>query len=292
MAGTSNLIRHFVLALMLTMGLAQAASASAEEPYGPRTVRLFVVDRDTDQAKQVYLHDRRYFVAGEADKRYTLRLANVSNERVLVLLAVDGINVISGKPFTYYDYEGYILQPKQVADIVGWRKNDAEVEAFRFAPMSQSFAAQTGRPANVGVITMAVFKQAKQPPPVKVSPPRAPKPVQPDLPVLKPRPQDFELDKAAPPPPPAPPPPLLSEPPPPPPPPPSQVPAGVVAAAKPMARPEKLGTARGEVEAIPLPREPFFKATIRPDSLRVLEYDSTENLVAAGVIALKPNKAR
>src|ERR1700733_440331 len=49
--------------------------------------------------------------------------------------------------------------------ITGWRKSDDEVAAFTFTASPNSYAARTGRPVNVGVIGVAVFRE-RQPPQV------------------------------------------------------------------------------------------------------------------------------
>jgi len=55
-----------------------------------------------------------------------------------------------------------------------WRKSADEVAAFTFTASPNSYAARTGRPANVGVIGVAVFRERQQPqvfqPPVPAEP--------------------------------------------------------------------------------------------------------------------------
>jgi hypothetical protein len=41
----------------------------------------------------------------------------------------------------------------------GWRKNMGEVAAFYFTSLTDSYAARTGRPDNVGVIGVALFRE-------------------------------------------------------------------------------------------------------------------------------------
>jgi hypothetical protein len=47
---------------------------------------------------------------------------------------------------------------------------------------------------------------------------------------------------------------------------------------------ERLGTAHGEIEREYMPIAQFEKATTAPESVRVIEYDSRDNLIIAGVI--------
>jgi hypothetical protein len=273
------------------LSIVSASQAVAQAAYGPRIARLFVVDRDSGVEKPVYYHNRRYWIAGDEGRRYALRIQNVSSGRAMIMLSVDGVNVISGNTASYDD-RGYILEAGQSADIKGWRKNQEELAVFRFAPLPQSYAARTGRPIDVGVIGMAVFQEAVRPPPPAVSPPVTPRPAPEPRVVPKSVPRnstgsryDSAPSPAPPPPPPSvvmappPPPPLVTEPAPPPPP-------GDNRGGLAMQRRsnERLGTAHGEIEREYMPIVPFEKATRIPASVRVIEYDSRDNLIAAGVI--------
>jgi hypothetical protein len=140
-----------------------SACASGATP-GQSPVEMTVVDRDSNQVLPVYRKDGRIYVAGRPAARYSIRLNNRSDARVLVVVSVDGVNVISGQTAAW-GQRGYVLSPRRSYDIAGWRKSDAEIAAFEFAALSESYAAQTGRPGNVGVIGMAVFQEKPVPPP-------------------------------------------------------------------------------------------------------------------------------
>jgi hypothetical protein len=57
------------------------------------------------------------------------------------------------------DQSGYVLDPWESTEIGGWRKNNDEIAEFNFTALPDSYAARTGRPANVGVIGVAVFTE-------------------------------------------------------------------------------------------------------------------------------------
>src|SRR5690606_41541862 len=78
--------------------------------------------------------------------------------RVLAVLSVDGVNAISGETAATAQ-TGYVLDVWQSTEIKGWRKNLDEIAQFNFTALPNSYAAQTGRPANVGVIGVAVFTE-------------------------------------------------------------------------------------------------------------------------------------
>ncbi|MGN6512548.1 MAG: hypothetical protein ACTHKZ_03115 [Lysobacteraceae bacterium] len=123
-------------------------------------VRMTVVDRDTGQALPAYAHRGERWIAGAPGHRYGVRLANTTGERVLVVLSVDGVNAVSGETASPAQ-AGYVLAPGESAEIDGWRKSLADVAAFVFTDLAGSYAARTGRPDDVGVIGIAVFREAR-----------------------------------------------------------------------------------------------------------------------------------
>ena len=150
--------RTMLAAAIAVIGLAGSASAYAD--VSP--VDLKVVDRDTGQALRVWRHDGRLFIAGEPGARYGLRVTNHTDGRVLVVLSVDGVNILTGETASY-DQRGYVFDPHESYDLNGWRKSNSEIAAFAFAPLPRSYAALTGRPGDVGVIGMAVFRERAVP---------------------------------------------------------------------------------------------------------------------------------
>jgi hypothetical protein len=144
------------------LGLAGCAGpVGAAHPS--RLATLEVYDHDSGQVAPVYEQGGRLFVPGRPGARYALRLRNLSGGRLLVVLSVDGINVISGETADWRQV-GYVLDPGRSYDINGWRKSGTEIAGFTFAPIERSYAALTGRPGNVGVIGMAVFRERELPP--------------------------------------------------------------------------------------------------------------------------------
>src|SRR5258706_15686205 len=102
----TSLRRRTVLATAIALiGLAGVTDAHAN----PDPVDLTVVDRETGQPLRVWRHHGRLFVAGRPGARYSLRVTNGSNRRVLAVLSVDGVNIISGATASY-DQSGYILK--------------------------------------------------------------------------------------------------------------------------------------------------------------------------------------
>lgn len=285
-------VRRCAVAAVATVALGLACAAQARADVAP--VDLQVIDRDTGQLLRVWRHDGRLFVAGDPGDRYGLRVTNHTGGRVLVVMSVDGVNILSGET-AGYDQRGYIFGPHQSYDLNGWRKSLSEVADFTFTRQPQSYAALTGRPANVGVIGIAVFTERVA---VAVAEPVTP-PVDAD--------RRASLQRPAP---------LMREAPAPAPPPSSvdraeggtavtdivvtgqkraprqsSVPAAIsayasrsrdIVAAEPAD--EKLGTGHGAREQSVMTIEPFERATPYPQFTQEIAYDTHDNLVALGVI--------
>jgi hypothetical protein len=106
----------------------------------------------------------RQWVVGAPGQEYAIRICNATAGRVLAVTSVDGINVITGDTASP-DQSGYVLDGHACMDVAGWRKNMARTAAFYFTELPDSYAARTGRPDNLGVIGVAIFRE-KTPPPV------------------------------------------------------------------------------------------------------------------------------
>jgi len=113
----------------------------------------------TGEVLPVYAARGERWIAGTPGNRYSITLHNRSRARVLAVLSVDGVNVISGETAAW-DQAGYVLGPGERAEIRGWRKNTQRVAAFEFTAVADSYAALTGRPEHVGVIGVALFREA------------------------------------------------------------------------------------------------------------------------------------
>jgi hypothetical protein len=140
----------------LLCGLAGPAAAAGS------LVDVTVYDRGENRPLPVYRHQGRYYVVGKPGNEYHVRVRNRSGADVLAVVSVDGVNAVSGETASW-DQAGYVLGPRQSFDIKGWRKSLARVAAFFFTEHRNSYAARTGRPDNVGVIGVAVFRKKPEP---------------------------------------------------------------------------------------------------------------------------------
>jgi hypothetical protein len=135
-----------------------ALSAGANE----RLVEVQVRDMDRSSNLQRHYDGGQIYVAGRPGNRYAVVMQNLTGERVLAVLSVDGVNAISGQT-AGANQTGYVLAPYQRMEVRGWRKNMQDVAQFRFTDLPDSYAARTGRPENVGVIGVAAFRERSYP---------------------------------------------------------------------------------------------------------------------------------
>lgn len=142
---------------------ALAALLSSAPSFARDRVDVNVIDRDTARPLTEYTRRGDTWVEGKPGRTYTLQLVNHSDRRVLVVLSVDGINVITGQQASY-NQAGYVLEPYETADIDGWRKSLQHSAQFYFTRVPDSYAARTGRPDDIGVIGAAVFEEKRAAP--------------------------------------------------------------------------------------------------------------------------------
>ena len=242
-----------------------------------RLADVTIVDRDTGATLPVHYARGEYWVAGRPGARYAITVRNRLGERVLAVPSVDGVNVLSGETAAW-DQRGYVFSPYERYQITGWRKSDSQVAAFEFSHIANSYAARTGRPAHVGVIGVALFRE--QPPVPQPAPAITPEPYsqrrdnghglgrlreEPASPAAAaPAAPDPSAESSA-----------------------RSQSADSVAKAAPMPS-AKLGTAHGQRETSVVTHTSFTRLQEQPNEIISIRYDSRENLVASGIIRERP----
>jgi hypothetical protein len=106
------------------------------------------------------------YVMGQQGERYTLRILNHTARRIEAVVSVDGRDVVDGRGADYRNKRGYLVPAYGSVDIDGWRLSSAQVAAFRFSSVADSYAARMGSSREVGVIGAAIFPERIPPRPI------------------------------------------------------------------------------------------------------------------------------
>lgn len=146
-------MRYLVAVLLLSLPLLASAGSLAD---------VDVYDVSSGRILPVHEFRGRLYVAGEPGHQYEVRVRNRMQQRVLAVTSVDGVNVVSGETAATHQ-RGYVIDSWSSVQIEGWRKSLDEVATFYFTSLPDSYAARTGRPDDVGVIGVALFRE-KTPP--------------------------------------------------------------------------------------------------------------------------------
>ena len=254
-----------VVAALAWLAVATPAAAHWAQPS---LAAVDVYDRQDGRMLPVYEKDGRHYIVGTPGHEYTLRVRNLTGERILAVTSVDGVNVVTGETASP-DQSGYVIDAYGSVEIGGWRKSLERTAAFYFTDLGDSYAARTGRPGNVGVIGVAVFRER----PRVVFSPRRDRIAQPQSgAVAKEAPSTMEPAPEAP----------------------AAEPQGMreeardqVADARGAAKSTTgpLGTGHGRSETSYATRVSFARATTSPAQLVSLQYDRYETLAALGIVA-------
>ena len=247
------LTRRTLLALATATTLAIAV-APLGSSRADTLARVDVFDREAGEALVEYRHHGQRYVVGQPGDEYAIRIRNCSGQRLLAVLSVDGVNVVSGQSAAP-DQAGYVLEPGGYVNIQGWRKDLDRTAAFYFSDPGDAYAARTGRPNDLGVIGVALFRELPVEPPQWLSRDR-----QSASPAAQERTGTAAAGAAK-----------------------SNRAAEADSSAPNMGQPS-LGTGHGRGEYSPVRQVEFRRASSAPDEVIAIRYERRETLVAMGVI--------
>ena len=109
----------------------------------------------------------RSYLQAEKGARYQVRVRNTTGERLGLVIAVDGRNIINGARSELSRSEPmYVLAPYGTQDYAGWRASLEAINEFYFTDWSDSYAEAFGDRSARGVIAVAVYGEVAPPPPV------------------------------------------------------------------------------------------------------------------------------
>jgi len=277
-----------LLVLAVTLGVAVSAHARSEV-WRPRPVGLpssaagvtATLEDAAGRTLPTWHHKGQTWVLGQQGQTYRVRVRNANPERVEVVVSVDGRDAVSGDPGDFTRQRGYVVAPFGELVVDGFRQDLDRVAAFTFTTPGDSYSARRGTPQNVGVIGVAVFREA---PAVALAPPPVyrPTPMRPEPTLDSERRGDglgtsgdfggfgAERTKASTP---------MSAP--------ADVAEGASEAAQGRRSPaprQNLGTQYGATQSSPTTEVPFQRATpTRPSAVLGLYYDDARGLRARGI---------
>jgi hypothetical protein len=162
-----------VVALLLALG----PNLAWAQRFDARSIEVDVVN-DRGRAFPQYPVRRaggpmsyRAHLEAVQGQRYAIQIRNRTNERIGVVIAVDGRNIISGERSNLgRDERMYVLGPYQQQTYDGWRTGRDRVNRFYFTDAGDSYAGAWGDHSAMGVIAVVAFREI---PPLS-PPPRQP----------------------------------------------------------------------------------------------------------------------
>ena len=147
------------LALVATSLSASVAHAHANAP-----VSIEIVGPDGRTFREIPASSRdgalRSWLQAEKGARYEVRVRNTTGERLGLVIAVDGRNIINGRRSELARAEPmYVLDGWDVQSYSGWRASLESVNEFYFTDWKDSYAQAFGDATARGVIAVAVYRE-------------------------------------------------------------------------------------------------------------------------------------
>jgi hypothetical protein len=233
-----------------------------------RIADLSILDRQQHRTLDVHWYEGRAYVEGKPGNEYQIVLRNQGRQDVLAVVSVDGVNAVTGETAAP-SQGGYVIDQWKSLDVAGWRNSYSSTAAFYFTTIADSYAPRTGRPQNVGVIGVALFRRKLESSPNEVQLNYAPQGR-----LKKEHSDRDDRDRAE-----------------------SDAGSGAGLSAKALSAPSAsrqmpaapaldspIGTGYGRTETSQARAVNFERATSNPEEVVTIYYDSRANLIARGII--------
>jgi hypothetical protein len=110
-------------------------------------------------------HIIKHYLEARRGEHYGICIRNMTPDRIGVVIAVDGRNIISGKKSDLKNSEAmYIVHSYGHGRYEGWRTASDTVHKFYFTDIADSYAMRTFSDSSaMGVIAVAVYREKEQP---------------------------------------------------------------------------------------------------------------------------------
>lgn len=150
-----------VAALVAWTGVSVAGSSAP--------VSVEIIGADGQGFREIPVESRdgalRSFLQAERGARYQVRVRNTSGERLGLVIAVDGRNIINGRKSELgRDEPMYVIGAWETQDYAGWRASLDAINEFYFTDWQDSYAEAFGDRTARGVIAVAVYREVPPPP--------------------------------------------------------------------------------------------------------------------------------
>ena len=127
-----------------------------------------IIDRETGVVLSPHYYRGEYWVAGRPGAKYAIEVRNRLGDGCSLSPRSTESTCCPARPRPSTRAVTYSPPASDSAEITGWRKSDAEIAVLHVHRVSKPYAERTGRPENVGVIGVALFRE-RQPPSVWVA---------------------------------------------------------------------------------------------------------------------------
>ena len=150
--------------LLSAAALISTSSPARAESQAPLPVSVEILAADGTAFAQFPASPggitERAWLQAERGARYRIRIRNDGDQRVGIVIAVDGRNIISGARSDLRRQEPmYVLEPGVTEAYSGWRRNLQAVNEFYFTDWADSYAEAFGDRSAQGVIAVSVYPE-------------------------------------------------------------------------------------------------------------------------------------
>ncbi len=167
----NNIFKWLGILLALSLTAPCIAANKYDRNYVPinnQNVEIEII-ADNGDAFSIYpvthrhlKNEYRAYVEAINGENYSLQIRNRSNQRLGLVIAVDGRNIISGKRSNLKHNENmYIVGPYETQNYSGWRTSSKDIHRFYFTDMEESYAHAFGDDSATGVIAVAVYEEKR-----------------------------------------------------------------------------------------------------------------------------------
>jgi hypothetical protein len=161
--------RWYALALAGSWAGSGLFAGAAGAAAAPVSIEIVAPDGHTFREFPVATRDGslRSYLEAQKGARYEVRVHNATGERLGLVIAVDGRNIIDGRKSDLARGEPmYVLDRWDTQNYAGWRANLEAINEFYFTDWNDSYAEAFGDRSARGVIAVAVYREVEPPRPL------------------------------------------------------------------------------------------------------------------------------